>query len=221
MRRIDHASAVSREYFAGNPSTGQLPTVVTAVWLNAVQRVLVKMREAAGIPEPADWDTVSWIDQLTQFLAPAGGGMEFYGSTLPYGYLLCDGSAVSRTTYARLFAAIGVAHGAGDGTTTFNLPDRRGLMAIGLVGSSGRVTSASTNGANANTVGGVGGAEVNTLTTGQLPVTTIRDNLVAGGSTLENAIAGDNFDINNRTIGSGQAQNNMPPWMALKILIRY
>lgn len=46
----------------------------------------------------------------------------FAGTTVPTGYLLCDGSAVSRTTYADLFAAIGTTYGSGDGSTTFNLP---------------------------------------------------------------------------------------------------
>lgn len=49
----------------------------------------------------------------------------------PAGYLLCDGSAVSRTTYAALFSAIGTAFGAGDGSTTFNLPDLRGRIVFG------------------------------------------------------------------------------------------
>ena len=47
----------------------------------------------------------------------------FAGTTVPTGYLLCDGSAVSRTTYADLFTAIGTTYGSGDGSTTFNLPD--------------------------------------------------------------------------------------------------
>jgi hypothetical protein len=46
----------------------------------------------------------------------------FAGTTIPTGYLLCDGSAVSRTTYADLFAAIGTTYGSGDGNSTFNLP---------------------------------------------------------------------------------------------------
>ena len=55
----------------------------------------------------------------------------FAGSTAPAGWLLCDGAAVSRTTYANLFAVIGTAYGAGDGSTTFNLPDMRDRMAVG------------------------------------------------------------------------------------------
>lgn len=50
----------------------------------------------------------------------------YAGATAPEGFLFCDGQAVSRTDYARLFAVIGTTFGAGDGTTTFNVPDLRG-----------------------------------------------------------------------------------------------
>lgn len=53
------------------------------------------------------------------------------GDTIPTGWLLCDGSAVSRTTYATLFSAIGTTWGAGDGSTTFNLPNFVGRMPLG------------------------------------------------------------------------------------------
>ncbi len=56
----------------------------------------------------------------------AGAVQYFAKSTVPVGWLECDGTAVSRTTYANLFAAIGTTFGIGDGTTTFNLPDLRG-----------------------------------------------------------------------------------------------
>lgn len=56
---------------------------------------------------------------------PAGVIIPFAGTSVPSGYLLCNGAAVSRTTYASLFAAIGTLYGAGDGSTTFNLPDAR------------------------------------------------------------------------------------------------
>ena len=55
----------------------------------------------------------------------------FAGSQVPTGYLLCNGAAVSRTTYARLFAEIGTTYGTGDGSTTFNLPDMRDRYIIG------------------------------------------------------------------------------------------
>lgn len=64
-------------------------------------------------------------------LVPAGVIMAFGGATAPTGWLLCNGSAVSRTTYANLFAAISTAHGYGDNSTTFNLPDYRGRFIRG------------------------------------------------------------------------------------------
>jgi microcystin-dependent protein len=63
---------------------------------------------------------------------PAGSLQMYGGNTAPTGWLLCDGSAVSRTTYARLFAAIGTKYGIGNGTTTFNLPDLRGVFPKGM-----------------------------------------------------------------------------------------
>jgi hypothetical protein len=71
-------------------------------------------------------------------LVPAGAVMAWAGVQAPQGWLLCDGTAVSRTTYARLFAVVGVAHGAGDGSTTFNVPDYRGRFLRGVDGASGR-----------------------------------------------------------------------------------
>ena len=62
---------------------------------------------------------------------PIGGVFPFAGTTAPTGYLLCDGSAISRTTYADLFTEIGTTYGAGDGSTTFNVPDTRGIFIQG------------------------------------------------------------------------------------------
>lgn len=62
---------------------------------------------------------------------PAGMIAEFATATAPTGYLVCDGSPRSRTAYADLFAVIGTTWGAGDGTTTFNLPDLRGVFRRG------------------------------------------------------------------------------------------
>lgn len=70
----------------------------------------------------------------TEFVQQAGliGEMKMWSSgTAPNGYLLCDGSAVSRTTYASLFAVVGTTWGSGNGTTTFNLPDFRDRFPVG------------------------------------------------------------------------------------------
>lgn len=62
---------------------------------------------------------------------PPGTLKPFAGNAAPGGWLLADGSAVSRTVYADLFAAIGTLHGSGDGSTTFNLPDTLGRAIVG------------------------------------------------------------------------------------------
>jgi len=69
---------------------------------------------------------------------PTGTISAYAGTSAPAGYLLCDGSAVSRSTYAALFAIISTAYGVGNGSTTFNLPDFRGLFLRGLDGAAGR-----------------------------------------------------------------------------------
>lgn len=62
---------------------------------------------------------------------PTGAGCDWFAPTAPAGYLICDGSAISRTTYAALYAIIGTVWGTGDGSTTFNLPDTRGRLLVG------------------------------------------------------------------------------------------
>jgi microcystin-dependent protein len=71
------------------------------------------------------------VTALLGYLVPTGSVLNYAGATAPTGFLLCDGSAVSRTTYAALFGVIGSTYGAGDGSTTFNLPDTRGRTTIG------------------------------------------------------------------------------------------
>lgn len=72
------------------------------------------------------------LQALASLVVPAGAVCSFAGSSAPDGWLVCDGAAVSRTTYASLFAQIGTAFGAGDGVATFNLPDLRGEFVRGL-----------------------------------------------------------------------------------------
>lgn len=64
--------------------------------------------------------TTNWVNMYAA--VPAGTVITYAGTKTPGGYLFCDGSAVSRTTYSKLFAAIGTTYGIGDGSTTFNLP---------------------------------------------------------------------------------------------------
>lgn len=86
---------------------------------------------------------------------PAGIIMPFAGTSAPEGYLMCDGSAVSRTTYATLYAVIGDTFGAGDGSSTFNLPDLGGRVPLGV--------------SMSHALGSTGGSETVTLTEQELP----------------------------------------------------
>lgn len=87
--------------------------------------------------------------------APIGAIMAYGGTTAPTGWLFCRGQAVSRTLYSELFAAIGTTYGSGDGSTTFNLPDLQGNVAVG---------------ANSTLdLGDSGGEATHTLTTTEMP----------------------------------------------------
>lgn len=75
---------------------------------------------------------------------PVGSIVPYGGSTAPDGWLFCDGTAISRTTYASLFSAVNTIHGAGDGSTTFNIPDIRQRFILGkAVAGTGAVLGAS------------------------------------------------------------------------------
>jgi microcystin-dependent protein len=65
-------------------------------------------------------------------VSPIGVIAPYGGTAAPDGWLLCDGTAYNRTTYSELFTAIGTAYGAGDGSTTFNVPDGRGRVLVGV-----------------------------------------------------------------------------------------
>lgn len=98
-------------------------------------------------------------------LVPAGSMTMFAGSSTPGGWLLCDGSAVSRTTYADLFTAIGTTWGAGDGSTTFNVPDMRNVAPYGAGNAVLGTTTGSINASSQNTSGAGGGHDHGNVTT--------------------------------------------------------
>lgn len=108
----------------------------------------------SSTPELQVYDGGAWSP-----LMPSGSITQFAGSSAPTGWLLCDGSAVSRTTYARLFAVIGTTYGVGDGSTTFNLPDLQGRVPVGY--DSGQTEF--------DALGETGGTKTHTLTTGEMP----------------------------------------------------
>lgn len=104
-------------------------------------------------------------------LVPPGAIFDFPVVTPPAGYLACDGSNVSRATFAALFALIGTNYGNGDGSTTFTLPNYRGRVRAGYDagGLAGLLTANTAQGVSASTIGNFGGEQSHTLVTGEMP----------------------------------------------------
>ena len=110
-------------------------------------------------------NTLSSLLSFIGSFEPVGSVKMYAGSSAPSKWLFCQGQAVSRTTYAKLFNVIGTTYGAGDGSTTFNLPNFNGRTPIG-VGTSG------TTGASSHALASTGGQETHAHTTGNFTLTT-------------------------------------------------
>jgi microcystin-dependent protein len=159
----------------------------------------------------------------TQLLLPAGSIMAYGGTSVPSGYLACDGSNVSRTTYSSLFSAIGTTWGAGNGSTTFSVPDLRRRSPVGSGGDSTAQLS--------NTVGSTGGAETVTLTTTEMPAHTHGGN--TGGPSTSVFESGSTWGLSTGTgvgvtghthtissQGGGGAHNNYHPAAIVAFIIK-
>lgn len=155
---------------------------------------------------------------------PIGTIMAYSASASLTNWLICDGSAVSRTTYSSLFSLIGTAYGVGNNSTTFNLPDLRGKTPVGFNSSESEF----------NSLGKTGGSKTHTLTTDQIPshlhnygqVTTSGGTVnatgdiiwaVSGGNVVDKAGAG---YLKTANAGGGQAHNILQPYMALNYIIK-
>jgi microcystin-dependent protein len=125
---------------------------------------------------------------------------------VPYGWVLCDGRALSRQGYPSLYAAIGTTFGAGDGSTTFNVPNGKGRVIVGQ----------DTAQVEFDVVGETGGAKTVTLADGNLPTGTV---LYSAGSTYYSAVAQGNANQYRARVHANPAQNvvdpltNMPPYI--------
>jgi len=174
--------------------------------------------------------------EIRSVLTPSGSISMFGGATAPVGYLLCDGTAVSRTLYADLFTAIGTTYGVGDGSTTFNVPDLRGRAPIGAGAGAGLTPRA---------LGASGGDEEVTLTSAEMPSHTHTHNANGGTGSLADPATGLAYSnsqntasagldvtvgelnlyttpiaLTLNTTGGGGAHENMQPWLSVNFIIK-
>lgn len=147
-------------------------------------------------------------------LLPAGAVVAFGMGAAPTGWLVCDGAAVSRATYATLFAAIGTTYGAGNGSTTFNLPDMKGRVIAGL--DAGQTEF--------DAQGETGGAKTHVLVAAEMPAHTHSIDVRGDGSgtpTVGPGWSGNVYaGILTGSAGSGVAHNNLQPYMVMTYCIK-
>lgn len=172
-------------------------------------------------------------------LVPVGVIFPYSLTTAPSGYLMCDGSAVSRTTYSILFAVLSTTYGSGDGSTTFNLPDLTGKVIVG------RDASDNDEDDPLDTIGATGGEKRHTLTTTEMPShshgvtdpghthTYYRNtNDQQTDNAFHTEVAADETDILGNTgssttgitidnTGGGASHQNMQPYIVLTYIIKY
>jgi microcystin-dependent protein len=136
------------------------------------------------------------------------------GAAAPQGYLICQGQAVSRTTYATLFSVIGTQFGVGDGSTTFNVPNMQGNVPAGY----------KSGDPNFGTMGATGGEVTHTLDINEMPshthgvgVQNMGGGSIAGVDSNSNSGAA---DINTTATGGGAAHNNLQPYQVVNYIIK-
>ncbi len=209
---------------AGNAQTtaeGAQTTANTAV-TNAAAAQTTANGAVTNIGDLANLQTINKTNLVTainELIQPAGTIIAYAGSTAPDGYMLCDGSAVSRSIYSKLFTAIGTTYGTGDGSTTFNVPNLKGKVVVGYNSSD----------SDFNSLGNTGGEKTHTLTVNEIPSHDhdIRYSLegVAHSGSGNNLVGkqntGDNWDVHDSLTGGGQAHNNLQPYIVLNYIIKY
>jgi microcystin-dependent protein len=172
--------------------------------------------------------------------APTGAGALWFTNSAPTGWLICDGSAVSRSTYANLFAVLSTTYGVGDGSTTFNLPDFRARSPLG--GNNASLPNGVNGALSSRALAAASGAETHTISSGEMPTHThtltdpghhhnsTGNFVVDGGGAL--AMAGGvthtiaattntvSTGITIANTGGGTAHNNMHPFVVMNVIIK-
>lgn len=161
MHQYDHETAVPVQPTPSAPGTpgfmrdgdaglGVAPSIWTSELANSIMMEIINAVEGGGLTLDKENDGQLYAAMVAIATAVAGGAAGTTGDikmraegTVPAGWLECNGAAVSRATYAALFAVIGVTYGAGNGTTTFNLPNFDDRFPVGANGTT-RAIAAST-----------------------------------------------------------------------------
>lgn len=144
-------------------------------------------------------------------------------SSPPYGFLRCDGSAVSRSDYASLFGIIGTTYGSGDGSTTFNLPNTSGGFVLGSSGESAGGTSCGNQTCYLQR-GATGGEYAHQLTIGEMPEHrhgTYNRNIYAGTGASGASFSVPSTPVWNLYAGNDEAHNNVPPYVSMYYIIAF
>ncbi|MCQ2957367.1 MAG: phage tail protein [Candidatus Gastranaerophilales bacterium] len=152
------APALNENFTLTNNAIENLEVVVNSAVTSLTSTTLLKANkngsssETFSVANATENTHAVNLGQLNSFPAvnPVGSIIWFAGTSIPAGYLLCDGRAVSRTTYATLFSALGTKYGAGDSSTTFNLPNLinkfiQGSATAGTISSTSGSTSSNGN----------------------------------------------------------------------------
>ena len=134
-------------------------------------------------------------------LVPSGAMIDFAAATAPAGWLIADGSPVSRSTYASLFAVIGTTHGPGNGSTTFNLPD-----------ATGKVTAGKSAAGTFSTLGSTPGVESANIGVGELPAHTHSVSTSASYTPSGSVSVGSHGDGGNNNIWTGGGATATRSW---------
>jgi microcystin-dependent protein len=165
-------------------------------------------------------DGSAWVSSAPSYV-PTGGMMMWGTASAPTGYLLCNGAAVSRSTYSALFAVLGTAYGSGDGSTTFNVPDFRDRFPVGA----GTTYSANSTGGSADAVV-VSHTHSITDSGHSHSYGALQSQGFSSGNTIV-AATGSSFntssELTNITInstGSSGTNANLPPYLGVYFIIK-
>jgi len=148
-------------------------------------------------------DSAFYLQNMTNpYSIPLAAGMDYWGTTAPNtSFAFPIGQAISRATYATLFAIVGTTYGSGDGSTTFNLPDKTGRVSAMKEASATRLTTAG-GGVDGATMGSAAGTQNGTILQANLPAVTLTTNITDPGHSHSDGKAASETNFGGTNAGS-------------------